>query len=170
MAARSSSASTPLLMGRLCSTRRLMRESDRAFGRRWSGRPGFFEIWFLVVFASDAGRAWWLRYTTFAPVETGLDGPRATLWAAAFAAGEPGLGIKTILPCPAVAPRADEGWIRIGEASLSATYAVGTVVHGGHRIAWDFIAEAAGGSAAPLPWPLEMVPAPTRVGGAAPEI
>src|SRR5262245_15933301 len=164
MAARSSSVSTPLLMGRLCSTRRAMRESDRAFGPRWSGRPGFFEIWFLVMFAPDAGRAWWLRYTTFAPAVTAPGAPRATLWGAAFAAGEPGLGIKTILPCPAVAPRVDEGWIRIGEASLSATSAVGTVVHGGHRIAWDFAVEAVGGPGAPLPWPLEMVPAPTRVG------
>src|SRR5206468_64270 len=44
-----------------------MRASDAANRPRWSGQAGFFEIWFLVVFEAAARRAWWFRYTTFAP-------------------------------------------------------------------------------------------------------
>src|SRR5262245_50950509 len=170
MAARSSSASTPLLMGGVCSTRRSMRESESALQPRWSGQTGFFEIWFLVVFAPAAQRAWWLRYTTFNPSDAAGGAARATLWAAAFAAEEPGLGMKRIgagVPTPY---RPGEPWIRIGEASLSAERATGAVAYGGHRIAWDFGIETAGGPAVSLPWLLEVLPAPTRVGAAAPEI
>src|SRR5436190_1538386 len=61
-----------------------MRASDAANRPRWSGRAGFFEVWFLVVFEAAARRAWWLRYTTFAPAPGQPGEPRATLWAAAF--------------------------------------------------------------------------------------
>ena len=73
-----------------------MRESESALQPRWSGQTGFFEIWFLVVFAPAAQRAWWLRYTTFNPSDAAGGAARATLWAAAFAAEEPGLGMKRI--------------------------------------------------------------------------
>src|SRR5262249_40049473 len=137
---------------------------------RWLGQRGFFEIWFLVVFAPEARRAWWLRYTTFSPVDGAGGVPRATLWAAAFAADEPGLGMKTMVPVAPTAHRPSEPWMRIGDASLSATRATGAAMHGRHRIAWDFAIDAVGGSAVSLPWLLEVLPAPTRVGTAAPDI
>jgi len=45
-----------------------MLASDVANRPRWRGQPAFFEIWFLVVFDPRASRAWWLRYTTCAPL------------------------------------------------------------------------------------------------------
>ena len=53
---------------------------------RWHGQSGFFEIWFVVVFDHAGRRAWWLRYSTFAPR---VGAARGTLWAAAFQAGQP---------------------------------------------------------------------------------
>ena len=46
-------------------------------------------------------RAWWLRYTTFAPASEQAGAPRATLWAAAFAADAPPVAAKSILPASA---------------------------------------------------------------------
>jgi hypothetical protein len=70
--------------------------SERANLPRWRGEPGFFEIWFLVVFEPAVERAWWLRYTTFAPAGGGPGEPRTTLWAAAFdaRAAEPAVAAK----------------------------------------------------------------------------
>ena len=45
--------------------RRPDRERTRVTGdrmaARWAGEPGFFEIWFVVVFERAGSRAWWLR-------------------------------------------------------------------------------------------------------------
>src|SRR6185369_18075881 len=77
-----------------------VRSSDEGNRVRWQGEPGFFEIWFLVVFDPVAARAWWLRYTTFAPAPGQPGEPRATLWAAAFDARSrpPARAGKRILP------------------------------------------------------------------------
>jgi len=77
-----------------------MRASDAANRPRWSGQAGFLEIWFLGVFEAAARRAWWFRYTTFAPAPGLQPGvARATLWAAAFdaRAPEPAIAVKHIL-------------------------------------------------------------------------
>ncbi len=114
-----------------------MRSSEHANLPRWGGAPGFFEIWFLVVFDPDRRRAWWLRYTTFAPHA----GPaRATLWAAAFdaAAAVPAIALKqarAIDAWDAGAP--DRFRIRVGDAALGHGTAAGAVDGDGHRIAWS---------------------------------
>src|SRR5262245_12149650 len=114
-----------------------MQPSDAANRPRWRGAPGFFEIWFLVVFAPRERRAWWLRFTTFAPAV----GPtRATLWAAAFDTGarEPAVALKQIFPIDAYdGGTADRFAVRIGEAMLTNGSTWGAVAAGGRRIAWD---------------------------------
>jgi hypothetical protein len=130
---------------------------------RWRGRPGFFEIWFLVVFAPAAQRAWWLRYTTFAPRHGAA---RGTLWAAAFDAhgAAPVLAMKSILPIARYdAGDAGRFAIRLGDAELTEETARGAVTAGGHTIAWDLRFPPSAGEVRRLPWLLHHLPLPTRV-------
>ena len=97
-----------------------MRSSALANRPRGPRPGGFFEIWFLVVFAPRGGRAWWLRYTTFVPVRGSGGAPRATLWAAAFdaAAAAPASAIMDVRPLAAYS--AGDGFaVRIGDAVLT---------------------------------------------------
>jgi hypothetical protein len=119
---------------------------------RWRGQPGFFEIWFLVLFVPSRRRAWWLRYTTWAPAA----GPaRATLWAAAFAGDEPPLVQKRLHPIDAYAAGTHAG-ARIGDAVVAPGVARGRV--GG--LAWDVTFDATVPRQRPA-W-LHRLPAPTR--------
>jgi hypothetical protein len=137
-----------------------MRTSEHGNRPRWAGQSGFFEIWFLVVFEPGARRAWWFRYTTFAPVRGAA---RATLWAAAFDAGAPVpvLAGKTVLPISAYA--ADAGGVRLGEARFANGACRGALEIGGHAIAWDLAFTPHPREARRGPWLLERLPLPTRV-------
>lgn len=138
-----------------------MSPADHANRPRWRRQPGFFEIWFLVVFAPASQRAWWFRYTTFAA----RDGDtRATLWAAAFDAHalEPAIAIKSIRPIA----RHDQGEpfiVRIGNAELTNTTARGAVTSPAHTISWDLRFPPSPGEVRHLPWLLHHLPLPTRV-------
>lgn len=113
----------------------------------WQGQSGFFEIWFLVIFIPGKKRALWLRYTLFSPAPGQPGQPRATLWAAAFAAesSEPALALKSILPIDAYVPRKDSSFgIRIGEAEFSSGVCRGNVHDRGRSIAWDLQFEPQG--------------------------
>jgi hypothetical protein len=149
-----------------------MTPAERANLPRWDGRPGFFEIWFLVVFDPDAARAWWLRYTTFAPAPGRPGDARATLWAAAFDAGAaaPTVAAKRVLPATAFDGGPRDGFgLRLGDAELSPGVCRGRVDEGGHTIAWDLhFAPALRPSARGPAW-LEALPLPTRVAHVASE-
>ena len=145
--------------------------SDEANRPRWRGQPGFFEIWFLVVFDPAAARACWLRYTTFAPIDGGA--PRATLWAAAFDArtDSPAVAGKAILPASAYdAGPEDRTAIRIGTATLTNGSADGVVATDPHRIAWDLRFAPAAAAAHRAPPILDRLPLPTRVAHANSEV
>jgi hypothetical protein len=120
---------------------------------RWHGQPGFFEIWFLVVVEPPRRRAWWLRYTTWAPA---AGDARATLWAAAFDGDAPPLVRKSIHPITAYAPAAGSG-ARIGDAVVGPGFARGSI----GDLAWDVAFEGATPSQGPA-W-LHRLPAPTQV-------
>jgi hypothetical protein len=148
-----------------------MRSSALA-NRPQGPRPGgFFEIWFLVVFAPHGGRAWWLRYTTFVPARNSSGAPRATLWAAAFdaAAAEPAIAVKDVRSLAAYS--AGDGFaVRIGDATLTNGTARGAIAAGGHEIAWDLRFTPAAYAARRAPWLLDHLPLPTRVAHANGEI
>jgi hypothetical protein len=117
---------------------------------RWRGEAGFFEIWFLVVFDETAARAWWFRYTTFAP----QDGtPRGTLWAAAFTAAAPARWGKRFVPV-------DE--IRAAVEVLAQGRASGLVETDRGPLAWDLELRGGEGAARGPAW-LDRIPAPTHV-------
>src|SRR5438046_8521581 len=93
--------------------------SERAHQARWTGQPGFFEIWFLVVFDASTRRAWWLRYTTFAPAPEQASAARATLWAAAFSVDAPPVAAKAIFPASAYATDPERFGVHVGPAVLT---------------------------------------------------
>jgi hypothetical protein len=150
-----------------------MLPSDVANRARWRGEAGFFEIWFLVVFAPGARRAWWLRYTTFAPAPGRPGSPRATVWAAAFdaAACAPAFAVKAIAPIAAYDAGGPQGFrVRIGDAELANGACRGAVAAGGHAIAWDLRFAPAEREARRTPWLLHRLPLPTRVSHANSEV
>lgn len=128
---------------------------------RWRGQPRFFEIWFLVVFDPGARRAWWLRYTTFAPASDQAGAPRATVWAAAFETGRPAVVLKRIHPISAYA--GDGDGIRIGDCVLADGVARGRVDARGHAIGWDLGWTPTARPVRRGPWLLDRLPTPTHV-------
>jgi hypothetical protein len=118
---------------------------------RWRGEPGFFEIWFAVVFDASAERAWWFRYTTFAPR---VGAPRGTIWAAAFETGKPSVWGKAVVPIERV---------REAVTALAQGVCEGHVEAGGHRIAWKLAIDPPCRVVRRGPRWLARVPAPTHV-------
>jgi hypothetical protein len=118
---------------------------------RWRGEAGFFEIWFVVAFDLVVPRAWWFRYTTFAPR---VGPPRGTIWAAAFAAGRAPVWGKNVVPIDAV---------HAAVAALDRGVCEGAVVAGEHRIAWLLRMDVTACAGSRGPGWLERVPAPTHV-------
>jgi hypothetical protein len=139
-----------------------MQSSEDGNRPRWRGQPGFFEIWFLVVFDPGGGRAWWFRYTTFAPAQG--EG-RATVWAAVFdiAAPQPVRAGKTILPVEAYRSESSRFDIRIGSGALTNGACRGDVDAGGHRIAWELRFTPAAYAVRRAPRLLDYLPLPTQV-------
>src|SRR5437867_3562936 len=143
-----------------------MSSSEHANLPRWKSRPGFFEIWFLVVFDPGAPRAWWLRYTTFAPAPGQADAARATVWAAAFdaQASEPAIALKRILPLTAYDPGGGRRFeVHIGSAELSNDRCRGEVRSEQHHIEWDLRFVPAATEAKRGPWLPHRLPLPTHV-------
>ena len=142
-----------------------MRPADVGNRPRWPSRGGFFEIWFLVVFDPSAARAWWLRYTLFAPADPKAGSARATLWAAAFDARSMPQAIagKRILRLDEYASAPDPFAVRLGTSSIESDAATGEMRTERHSFAWElrWTAPRAPARRGP-PW-LEHVPAPTRV-------
>ena len=117
---------------------------------RWHGQAGFFEIWFVVVFDGAGRRAWWLRYTTFAPR---VGEARGTVWAAAFEAGGAARWAKRFVPLAEV---------RAAVADLARGVCAGHVETADGPLAWDL--RLRGGDAVTRgPAWLHRVPTPTRV-------
>ena len=129
---------------------------------RWQGQAGFFEIWFLVLFDPRRRRAWWIRYSTFAPV---IGTPRATVWAAVFDAdSQRSVAGKTILPIEQYAGGGRDGFgIEIGAASLGQGWCRGRVDAGARRLAWNLTFTPAAAAAVRGPAWLDRLPAPTHV-------
>ena len=143
-----------------------MRSSEEGNRVRWRGEPGFFEIWFLVVFDPAAPRAWWLRYTTFSPAPGQPGAPRATVWAAAFdaRAPTPARAGKRILPLDAYEASSHGPFrVRLGDTEITNASASGTCAVGGRALAWDLRFTPAAHEAVRAPELLHRVALPTNV-------
>jgi len=132
---------------------------------RWRGQPGFFEIWFFVLFDLDAGQAYWFRYTTFAPRAGSRDQPRATVWAAAFdARASSALAGKSLHPVVEFESPGAGSAVRIGASTFDNQSLCGEVDDGGHTLRWDLRFLPSARPAHRAPWFLHhRMPLPTRV-------
>ena len=118
---------------------------------RWRGQPGFFEIWFVVAFDLDTERAWWIRYTTFAPAQGQA---RGTVWAAPFARGqEPVWGKRFV--------GVEE--IHAAVAGLAEGGCAGEIETQAHRLSWRMQIEGGLNHVPRSPRWLHRLPTPTRV-------
>ncbi|AKF11695.1 hypothetical protein [Sandaracinus amylolyticus] len=143
-----------------------MRSSERADLPRWKGEPGFFEIWFLVVLDPSGERAWWLRYTLFAPAPGARGEPRATVWAAAFdrRSSEPARALKSLHSISEFdAGTSDRFAIRIGASELATGVSRGRVASGDHAIEWDLRFAPSPSVARRGPRGFDLLPLPTHV-------
>ncbi|HVW28017.1 MAG TPA: hypothetical protein VHC69_21790 [Polyangiaceae bacterium] len=140
-----------------------MTTNDGANRPRFRGQPGFFEIWFLVLFEPSNGRAYWLRYTTFSPALSAGGDFRATVWAAAFDAHgtAPAKFVKAVYPESAY--QALPAGIRIGNSELGNGHCRGEV-RGDHTFAWELTFSTASPPRHRGPWFMHhRMPLPTRV-------
>ncbi|HWO19487.1 MAG TPA: hypothetical protein VNO30_11955 [Kofleriaceae bacterium] len=149
---------------------------------RWNGaryrageQGGHYESWFLRANDAAGQRAFWIRYTIFAPRGRPADAV-GELWAIASERA-PGriVAVKEVHPIGACAFAPDRLDVRIGAARLDGGALRGGAASGGHAIAWDLRYGGGGGGdegeapllllpaalyGAPLPRAKALVPAP----------
>lgn len=137
--------------------------ADRANRAAWDGRPGYYEIWFVVVFEPGARRAYWFRYTTMAPVAASSS-PQAMVWAAAFDAGaeSPAHAAKHIVDIAQYATEREPFFVRIGDTELAATGASGAVAADAGRIDWQLSFQSLAPHAPRTPQLLSALPLPVH--------
>ncbi|HEU4729826.1 MAG TPA: hypothetical protein VFT22_18145 [Kofleriaceae bacterium] len=122
---------------------------DHWNGARYKpGDPGgHYESWFQRANDASGRRAFWIRYTIFAPRGRPADAV-GELWAIAFdREGARITAVKQVHPIHACTFAADRLAVAIGEARLDDGALRGTASSHGHTIAWDL---RFGGGRAPL--------------------
>jgi hypothetical protein len=111
--------------------------------QRWNGAryapgmtTGHYESWFLRANDPSGRRAFWIRYTIFAP-RGRPDAVVGELWAIAFERGGPIVAVKQVYPIGACAFARDRLDVAIGDARLDDGALRGAAAAGGHTIGWD---------------------------------
>jgi hypothetical protein len=91
--------------------------------RRWDGRAGAYEVWYLTTSHAASGTGYWIRYTLEAPL---VGEPHAALWFARFAHDRraPTFGIHAAHPTS-------------GSDAFGHDYTLGKLAGDGHEVSWD---------------------------------
>ena len=112
------------------------RDSWNAARYQPGSAQGHYESWFQR--GNDAGgRAFWIRYTIFAP-EGRPEAAVGELWAIAFDRSGPRIvAVKQVHPVAACRFARDKLDVAIGDARLDDTALRGAAAARGHTIAWD---------------------------------
>ncbi len=98
---------------------------------------GHYESWFQRANDASGRRAFWIRYTIFAPRGRATDAV-GELWAIAFDRETRRIvAVKEVRPMSACAFAPDRLDVRIGEARLDGGALRGSAAASGHAIAWD---------------------------------
>jgi hypothetical protein len=119
---------------------------------------GHYESWFQRANDASGRRAFWIRYTVFAP-KGRPDVAVGELWAIAFDRETKRIvAVKEVVPIAACKLAGDRLDVRIGEATLDATSLRGTASAHGHTITWDL--RYGGGDATLLFLPERLYAAP----------
>ena len=142
-----------------------MTTSERANLPRWRGQAGFVEVWFLVLFEPRTASAAWLRYSLYVPAPGVAGTRRATVWAAWFE-GERTVAAKSLHPLETASGLdGDRFEVRVGPSALGHGHASGTV----GSVAWD-LAFTPANATDEEPWLLRMLPLPSHVVRANPDV
>jgi hypothetical protein len=100
---------------------------------------GHYESWFQRANDPSGRRAFWIRYTIFAPRDRPADAV-GELWAIAFqreAGGPRIVAVKQVHPIAGCRFARDRLDVAIGEARLDDGALRGTAAAGGHSLGWD---------------------------------
>jgi len=128
---------------------------------------GHYESWFLRANDASGRRAFWIRYTIFAPRGRPADAV-GELWAIAFDREAPEAGrivaVKEVRPMRACAFAPDRLDVRIGEAQLDDGALRGAAAANGRAIAWDLRYGGGGEPLLLLPERLYDAPLPRAKG------
>lgn len=104
---------------------------------RADDRGGHYESWFQRANDAAGRRAFWIRYTIFAPRGRAADAV-GELWAIAFDRETRRIvAVKEVRPIGACAFAPHRLDVRIGEARLDGEALRGGAASGGHAIGWD---------------------------------
>src|SRR5262245_45150023 len=101
-----------------------------------AGGEGHYESWFMRANDAAGERAFWIRYTIFAPRGRAADAV-GELWAIVFQRGGAPIAVKETAPlakCSFAKHRLD---VTIGDARLDGSSLRGRASANGHTIAWD---------------------------------
>jgi|SRR5579884_4050799 len=110
---------------------------------RWSGAPGFYEVWYLTLTDRASGVGAWIRYTMLAPVAGRDAEPSCALWFLLFdPAAPPPVARKETLPIGELRTTADPFRVQIGPGELHDAGARGAF----GDVAWDLRWERPGGA------------------------
>lgn len=142
-----------------------MHSSERANLPQWKGQDGFYEIWFFVVFEPGEQRAYWFRYTTFAPTPDGGDDRRAILWAARFDANHPSktIAVKTLLDDDDYDGGGKKSFhVRIGASDVGHGFCRGESSSDRHTISWELHFRPSEKTEPRMPPALDRLPLPVR--------
>jgi hypothetical protein len=98
---------------------------------------GHYESWFQRANDPSGRRAFWIRYTIFAPRDRPADAV-GELWAIAFSRAEPHtVAVKQVHPVADCRFARDRLDVAIGDARLDDGALRGAAAAGGHTIGWD---------------------------------
>jgi Tocopherol cyclase len=105
--------------------------------RRWDGRPGHYEVWYLTLNHRPSRTGAWLRYTLEAPVGGG--DAHAGLWFAHFDAREPDrtFGIHREFPVRDLVAQDSPFALALPGALMAHDRTRGALSGAGHSAAWD---------------------------------
>jgi hypothetical protein len=113
------------------------RDSWNAARYQPGSAQGHYESWFQRGNDASGRRAFWIRYTIFAP-EGRPDAAVGELWAIAFDRDGPRIvAVKQVHPVAACRFARDKLDVAIGDARLDDTALRGAAAARGHTIAWD---------------------------------
>jgi hypothetical protein len=144
----------------LAQTRRMTtatRESWNAARYRPGSAAGHYESWFQRANDPAGQRAFWVRYTIFAP-RGRPDAAVGELWAIAFDRSAGIVAVKQVYPAADCTFSRDRLGVAIGAARLDDGALRGAATSGGHAIAWEL--DYAGGQPPLLLLPERLYAAP----------
>jgi hypothetical protein len=106
---------------------------------RWrpGSEKGFYESYFLRGNCLEAPRAFWIKYTIYAP-KGRPQAAEGELWAIYFEGLEGAkVAVKEVYPLESCLFAADRFEVRVGRARLSEGVCSGACVSGGRRVEWN---------------------------------